>query len=450
MWIFGDLPLRQAAGPSYMLESWARELRRQGLSPRMFTPAGARHTHGREATQVTFRSLRHVGYPGDHHARYSALAEVLRARRELPDVVVVATLGRVGVLGLILAACYGIPLVMVVSTDTTGATAYYSATRAVVSGGVKPALLMAVSRRARSAFLHRSASRGSAPAGPLGWLVGRITAALHADAREVVLLSSKGLPTYGAVCAGAHVTVLPAGIDRLPAVPVPAELVWRPGALRVLYVGRFAPEKNPLLLVKALRMAIDSGVDAQLTLVGEGPLRDRLRTEADRLGVGDRLTVIGPYPRGQLGGIYASADVFAFPSVVDTQAFVLNEAAHEGLALLVSDTVNGVVAPDVSALVVPAEPGHYAQALATLGDRGLRDRLGAAARQRAEQLGEGAQCARLAEVISRAVGRPQADQPQGTMAAAPTTWRGAPPAAAVDATLNAPTLNAPTLNAPTR
>jgi glycosyltransferase involved in cell wall biosynthesis len=376
---------------------------------------------------VTFRSLRHVGYPGDHHARYSALAELFRARHELPDVIVVSTPGRVGALGLILAAFYSVPLVMVVSTDTTGVTAYYSAVRAVCSGGVKFMLLMSVSRRARAAFFRRPTPMSRERAGRPGRLVARTTAALHADAREVVLLSSKGLPTYGDACPDANATVLPTGIDRLPAAPVPAELAWRAGALRVLYVGRLAPEKNLPLLLQALQIAVEAGVDAHLALVGEGPLRERLVAEADRLGVGDRLTVIGPYPRGQLGGIYASADVFAFPSVVDTQAFVLNEAAHERLALLVSDTANGVVEDGVSAIVVPPEPARYAEALTRLLDRQLRDRLGTAAGQRAERLGEGTQCALLADVIRRAAESRSDDWAQPPVVPAPA-WDGNAPA----------------------
>ena len=446
VWMFADLPLGQAAGPSYMVESWQRELTRLGMAPRTFTPEGGIGAPRRDAAQVSFRSLRDVGYPGDHHARYSVLAELVRARRELPQVIVVTTLGRVGVLGIILAAFYSIPLVMVVSTDTTGATAYYSALRAVWSGGVKPVLLMTFSRRARAAFFRRSVDVRRDAAGAPGWLVARTTAALHADAREVVLLSSKGLPTYGTVCPDARVTVLPTGIDRLPAAPVPAELVWRPGSLRVLYVGRFAPEKNLPVLLEALRMALDAGVDAQLALVGHGPLRERLLAHAARLGVADRVTVIGPYPRGELGGIYSSADVFAFPSVVDTQAFVLNEAAHERLALLVSDTANGVVEDRVSAIVVPPDPAHYATALAALRDPLLRDRLGAAARQRAERLGEAAQCARLAAVIRGAAEDDLGGRGRATVAPDPTAQapEGDLPAALPSSAAGAVTEVAPT------
>jgi 1,2-diacylglycerol 3-alpha-glucosyltransferase len=402
VWIFGDLPIGQACGPSYMVESWQRELTAQGLAPRTFTPSTGLRGRHRGATSVTFRTLRHVGYTGDYHARFSAAAEVLRARRNRPNVILVTTLGRVGVLGIILAAVYSIPLVLVVSTDTTGAAAYYNTTRVISSGGIKPAVLLLVSRRCRTAFFRRSAHLRT---GILSWsrrLAAHCASALHAEAREVVLLSPKCLPTYGEAPEGTQVTVFPAGIDRLPAAPLPAELVWRPGALRVLYVGRFAPEKGLPILLQALRIALDAGVDAQLTLVGEGPQAERLLADADRLGLGDRFAMIGPYPRARLGGIYASADVFAFPSTVDTQAFVLNEAAHEGLALLVSDTANYVVRAEESAVVVPPEPARYAEGLARLCDRRLRDELGTSARRRAEEVGEAAQSARLAQVLRRA------------------------------------------------
>jgi 1,2-diacylglycerol 3-alpha-glucosyltransferase len=408
VWIFGDLPLGRACGPSYMLESWQRELTRLGFRARTFTPSTGLRGRHRSPMAVTFRTLRDVAYTGDYHARFSAFAEVLRARRNRPQVIIVATLGRVGVLGLILAAVYSIPLVLVVSTDTTGAARYYSAPRVLSSVGVKPAVLLLVSRRIRAAFFRRSEHLRRGLSGWSRRLAAHSAAAVLAQAREVVLLSPKCLQYYGTAPAGTPVTVFPAGIDRLPLSPAPVEVTWRPGALRVLYVGRFAPEKNLPVLVQAVRAATDAGLDVHLNLVGEGPLHDRLVTEAERLGIADRVGVIGPYPRNELGGIYATAEVFAFPSMVDTQAFVLNEAAHEGLALLVSDTANSIVEDGVSALVVPPDPRDYAEGLARLRDERLRRRLGGAAQARAQRVGEAAQSARLAEVLRRAAGTPSA------------------------------------------
>lgn len=418
-WIFGDLPLRRACGPSYMVESWQRELGRHGVRGRLFTPSGCLADRSRDPDAVTFRTLRSIGFRNDYHALFSAPWQLAKARGERPDVVLVTTPGRLGVLGVTLAAKYDIPLVLVVSTDTTGAVQHYSAVRLAVSGGPKPLLLFRHARRARSVLLDRR-RREVGVGGFWERMAARYADALRAEAAELVLLSPKSLPHYSTGgCAeggdgagdgavdGPRVTVLPAGIDRLPVTPRPAELAWRQGALRVLYVGRFAPEKSLGVLVRGLRIALDRGVDAHLALVGEGALKGELEALGRSLGVADRLTVIGPYPRQELGGVYASADVFAFPSLIETQAFVLNEAAHEGLPLLVSDAeVNPVVDPGRSAVVVPQSPVGYADGIQQLQDAVQRNRLGRRAQQLAREVQESRQSARLALVLHRAAGIP--------------------------------------------
>jgi glycosyltransferase involved in cell wall biosynthesis len=410
VWIFGDLPLGTPCGPSYMVESWARELDRLGAVTRLFTPSGCWRRRARTPSAVTFRTVRHVGFDGDHHARFSSLVQVWRARKELPDVILVATPGRVGVLGATLAAWHGVPLVVVESTDVTGAMAHYTTSRMLVSGGSKPAVLLWAAPRMRAALRAwpRRVGRRLLSGPTLATLYSE---ALRGLAREVVWLSTKSvasaqsLTSRPADTGGARGVVIPAGIDRLPAAPLPPELRWRPGALRVLYVGRLTPEKSLWLLIEALQLAVHAGVDAHLALTGGGQLAGPLQAYAARLGVADRLSVVGPYRRSSLGGIFASADVFAFPSVVETQAFVLNEAAHEGLPLLVSDPdVNPVVSAGQSALVVPHDPRAYAEALVRLQDPALRARLGSGAARRAQALREPDQAARLAAVLDRAVG----------------------------------------------
>jgi hypothetical protein len=70
---------------------------------------------------------------------------------------------------------------------------------------------------------------------------------------------------------------------------------------------------------------------------------------------------------------------------------------------LVSDPeVNPVVADGQSALVVAHQPEAYAEGMRLLQDPGLRARLGAGARRRAQDVCESTQTARLEEVLRRA------------------------------------------------
>ena len=63
-------------------------------------------------------------------------------------------------------------------------------------------------------------------------------------------------------------------------------------------------------------------------LVGDWKKVPSLRARLLRAKRHPEITLVGEVPRGNLGPYYASADVFVFPSLTDTQALVLHEAAH--------------------------------------------------------------------------------------------------------------------------
>lgn len=407
VWLFGDTPIGGVFGASYMIESWSRELRDLGWRTRTFVPSGAWHDRTRTDQEVRFRSLRHVGYRGDHHARFSTLRELHRARHDLPDVILVTTPLRIGLLGMTIAAAHRIPLVIAVSTNTTGMAEYYSATRFVATLWPKLATLLAASPASRRALFRLSPQLRDGTTTPSQRVASHCVVAVQSDARRLVMLGGGSVPLYGASVPADRMVVFPAGIDPLPPSPAPADLAWRPGALRVVAVGRYSREKRLPVLVDAVRAATDRGVDVHLTLVGHGHEEEALRQQAARLGIADRVTLTGPYARAQLQGVYASADVLAFASTVDTQAFVLNEAAHEGLPLLVADPdVNPVVADGASALVVDQSADGFAGGFAALRDPALRLQLGAGARRRAARYTEAAQTRRLSHVLCDAAGLP--------------------------------------------
>jgi 1,2-diacylglycerol 3-alpha-glucosyltransferase len=53
--------------------------------------------------------------------------------------------------------------------------------------------------------------------------------------------------------------------------------------------------------------------------------------------VADRIVFTGSIKREKLGSAYAAFDIFAFPSLTDTQGWVLHEAAHAGLPIVLID-----------------------------------------------------------------------------------------------------------------
>jgi glycosyltransferase involved in cell wall biosynthesis len=108
----------------------------------------------------------------------------------------------------------------------------------------------------------------------------------------------------------------------------------QPDKVLLLSVGRLAPEKQ----VERLVPVLDDVPNTHLVVVGDGPHRPAL----ERAFAGRAVTFTG-YKRGrELSEIYASCDIFTFPSAkIETFGLVALEAMAAGLAT-VSSRVGGV------------------------------------------------------------------------------------------------------------
>lgn len=142
----------------------------------------------------------------------------------------------------------------------------------------------------------------------------------------------------------------------------------------VLHVGRLAAEKNIPLLLEAWERIGPARGNARLVLVGTGPLEASLRASAPR------DVIIAGLRRGhELSRLYASADLFAFPSSTETFGNVLLEAMASGLPSLAA-RAGGILdfaIHDLNAwLVEPDDVESLSRGLLTmLGDPAVRERL---------------------------------------------------------------------------
>lgn len=206
-------------------------------------------------------------------------------------------------------------------------------------------------------------------------------------------------------------TLLPNGVD---AIPTPAPEVV--AAFRRLYgiadddevygfVGRLGEEKNLPILIQALPFILSRRPRARLLFVGDFEYRKTLERMAEESGYGDRVTFTGAIPREQLGVAYQTFDVFTFPSLKDTQGWVLHEAAHAGLPIVIIDR-------EVSEVVHDGENGYFADNVPEdlamkvadiLSDDALRMRFGTASRTLAAKFTESSQVKKLADLYERAI-----------------------------------------------
>jgi glycosyltransferase involved in cell wall biosynthesis len=124
------------------------------------------------------------------------------------------------------------------------------------------------------------------------------------------------------------------------------------GALNFLFVGRISKEKNLELLADSFTDVINAGFMARLVLVGDGPYRDELEKKLHRFPV-----LFTGYRHGEdLAEVYASSDVFVFPSTTDTFGNVVLEAQASGIPVIVSDEGGP------KELMVPGETGFVVRA----------------------------------------------------------------------------------------
>ena len=166
-----------------------------------------------------------------------------------------------------------------------------------------------------------------------------------------------------------------------------AEVRRRHGERIVLGVGRLIYYKGFENLVRAM---VD--VRAAALIAGEGQLSGALAAEAERLGVADRVVLLGRVNDADLKACYHACEVFALPSVERSEAFgiVQLEAMACGKPVVntwIDSAVPHVSLDGVTGLTVPpGDPTALAAALnALLDDPARRAAMGAAGRQRVRE-----------------------------------------------------------------
>ena len=103
----------------------------------------------------------------------------------------------------------------------------------------------------------------------------------------------------------------------------------------LLYVGRVAHEKNIEFLLDMHVKLIQKHPDALLVITGEGPAEESIKASIARLGLVNKVKMIGYLDRShELIACYKAADIFVFASKSETQGLVLLEAMAQGTAVV--------------------------------------------------------------------------------------------------------------------
>ena len=195
---------------------------------------------------------------------------------------------------------------------------------------------------------------------------------------------------------GAKAHLLPHGVDlqRFTSTAVASNDV-----LRLLAVGRLVEKKGFDFLIAALA---GLKVPFTLTIVGDGPERERLRQLVTLNNLENRVVFLGSATHTELPQMYAEADVVVVPSVQDRSGDrdglpnVVLEAMASGRAVVASDVggiASAITNEENGLLVPPGDPVALGDALRRLSQsKSLREHLGRNGRRRVERDYEVGRC----------------------------------------------------------
>ena len=356
--IFSDYYKPQVNGVVAVIDILETNFEKLGHEVVIFAPKPFRYKETKPNV-VRFPAIQGLFYDDYLTSIFFPAVELRKIKRQKLDIILVLTPSQVGLLGIAAAKKFNLPLVTQYSTDVYEYVRLYPeampgvlaltgiATVSLKGGGKALANIANDLRHRRKTNIKFSQS-----------LVKNCVTMLHNNCDAVIALSRKKQKQLIAWKTQSRVELLPTGVDAIKPTTNSSKLRAKLGipddAKVILYVGRIAAEKNLDLLVDCFDRVNDAMTETYLVLVGDYEYRPILEEKASHKRHADKIIFTGKVPRHQLGDYYALGDVFAFPSITDTQGLVVHEAAMAGLPLILVDR-------EVSELLIPNQTGMFAR-----------------------------------------------------------------------------------------
>ncbi len=121
-------------------------------------------------------------------------------------------------------------------------------------------------------------------------------------------------------------------------------------------VGRLDENKGITYLLKAAKLLLEEFSNLLFLIVGEGPSRQELYDESERLGIGDKVIFTGF--RNDIPSVLSAIDIFVLPSLIEGLPMILLEAMAAKkpvIATRVGDIPNVIRNNESGLLVGPRE-----------------------------------------------------------------------------------------------
>lgn len=180
------------------------------------------------------------------------------------------------------------------------------------------------------------------------------------------------------------------GISDNESLARPKSDLTRASRLRLVYAGELKDWKGARMALDAALMAFEAGVKADLTVIGDGPLRAELEAAARAHRNGDQVRFLGKVPMEQLVEVLHASDLFVYPTFHHGLATVVLQAMRTGLPIVcIEGDATGRAVGQEAGITVPlssdtSPAASLAKAIAALAsDEDRRQTLAREARKMA-------------------------------------------------------------------
>jgi 1,2-diacylglycerol 3-alpha-glucosyltransferase len=327
---FSDTSAHLANGVATSLRLLAESVQDGGARSLLVCP-GSRRRALATSTTISLPSVP-LGLTGNRLAFRFSDAVAAKVRKWAPDIIHVHTVGPVGLWGILLAHRLDLPLVQTYWTDLHR---YADAYR--IPDYALKVFVNIVARSLRKPVSTSGLGRADLVTAACSMLL---------DESDLVIAPTPAPFLRNNFAPSRPIEYLPAPSDlaftgtnecqrmefrRRWDIPAHAPVI--------IFVGRLHVEKSIDILLSAFGHLLTNLPSAILLLVGTPVWPRRLASQMRASRVSSKAICTGALTGRELAAAYCASDVFAFPSITDTQGLVLHEAALAGVPIVMSDNI---------------------------------------------------------------------------------------------------------------
>lgn len=175
----------------------------------------------------------------------------------------------------------------------------------------------------------------------------------------------------------------------------------------VLYLSRIAKEKNLDLLFKAIIHLQSKRQDFHLLMVGGGPELENYQKFIQEAKLAETVTFTGMITKEEgVNRIFGAADVFAFPSITETQGIVTTEAMAAGVPVVAANRMGptDIITDNENGYLVDLNEAEFSDKInRLLDDENLRRKFIAHGRQTAQKYSSAACAQKMKELYEQTI-----------------------------------------------